>query len=97
MKKLIMLLLAMILLCGATWQDIDWYDYVGKKVMIVTDFNIVYTGVVEGIVQVDQCIAKDQYGNCNWSIFYYTMLLRDDHAQTVVLRCESIHRIAEIN
>jgi len=96
MKKLIMLVLAIIFLCGAITQDINWYDYVGKRVLIVTIDNTIYQGEVTGIVKTDICLDKDSQGNCIHSKIYYTMLLIDDHINSTVLRCEAIRRIAEI-
>lgn len=96
MKTLSLVLLSILLLCIVALNDINWNQYIGKRVIVEINSMLTYRGIVNDIVRIEKCLAKDPWGDCLCKKDYYTMFLIDDYKRKIILRCEFISRIEEL-
>ena len=94
MKKIILTLIFCLFLIGIVFAN--YFQYIGRNVMITCYSGHRYTGRVENVIEIQICKQKDAFDNCIYSDYYYTIYLRSNESGMITIPGESIEQIREI-
>ena len=95
MKKVLLVLVFCLFLVGIAFSN--YFEYVGRNVIITCYSGRRYTGRVENVIEIEICKQKDAFNNCIDSEYIYTIYLRSNEQGMIAIPGDSIEQIREID